>query len=243
MSRKLKVAVPKQMGGVLIRRLNQFFKRKDLYHLTSHIHIACSGGSDSVALALLVLKYGRKIRRHGAQVTLIHFNHGWRGRASELDLEFVRALAHRYHVPFFSMHALEFDPPKRGQSLEEHASRVRHDFFERILRQYPGVVLTAHTADDQYENMLIKFFTGAVLNASFFIHPQVRQVYRPFLECTREELREFLSEEKQKWREDQSNKNTRFLRNAVRLSLVPVVQKIFPGAKKSVLNSLIKLRF
>src|SRR5690242_13334001 len=102
---------PGAVGGKLIREVVQFLKEQGVrLPIDSDILIGVSGGSDSVALAHLLLKYGRRILSP-KQVAILHINHGWRGSESDEDEAFVKALGVRFRVP---VHVEKGTPPKTG---------------------------------------------------------------------------------------------------------------------------------
>ncbi len=222
------------MGGKLIRNVISAVRANALdLPLTSHILCACSGGADSVALAVLLARYGRRVG--GAeQITLVHVNHGWRGKESDADEKFVRALAKRLRVGF-RVHRLR-EKPSKGDSWEAHARGLRKEIFalESKRRQKldgtPGLVFTAHQADDQAETRLWRFFTGATATLGAGILTRHGVEIRPLLGIRRAELVAFLAEERQTWREDLSNQDPRFLRARMRRDLMPVIETLFPGA-------------
>src|SRR4051812_30738153 len=90
---------PGPVGGRLIREVISFLKKQNFQlPITSHILIGVSGGSDSVGLAHLLSHFGRRIVSP-SQITLLHVNHGWRGKESDLDEAFVKDLGNRWGVP------------------------------------------------------------------------------------------------------------------------------------------------
>lgn len=194
--------------------------------LTSHILCACSGGADSTALALLLARYGRRV---GERITLVHVNHGWRGAESDADEAFTRKLAKRLGAEFVA-HRLR-EKPARGDSWEAHARGLRKAIFRAESARHGGApVFTAHSADDQAETRLWRLFTGAFAELGGGILPRHGVEVRPLLGIRREELRAFLREEKQAWREDASNADPRFLRVQMRQDLMPVIERLFPRA-------------
>lgn len=225
---------PGPVGGKLIRILVAATREAGLkLPLTSHILCACSGGIDSVALAVLLVKYGRRV---GAPcgISLLHVNHGWRGKESDGDERFVVSLGRKLRVPVRVRRIRE--KPKKGESWEAHARTLRKAIYReeagRTLKkgENEGHVFTGHQADDQAETRLWRLFTGAFATLGEGILPRHGVEVRPLLNVRRTDLIAFLKEEKQSWREDSSNQDPRFLRARMRRELMPVIEAIFPGA-------------
>ena len=226
---------PKNQGGVLLRRLVKEFRQEfQEVPLSSHIHIACSGGSDSVGLAVLLAKYGRRIVK-AQNLTLIHLNHGWRGMESDQDASFVADLARRLGVGFITEKLKTL--PKPGESWEKVGRDERKRFFDKCAKAHKNtLILTAHTADDLVETRLWRLFTGKWETHSQGILSRHGAEYRPFLSTRKTEIIDFLKEENQEWREDQTNHEGRFLRSKMRQELMPVIEKLFPKAVDHILN-------
>lgn len=198
--------------------------------LSSHILCACSGGADSTALAVLLARYGRRV---GTRITLLHVNHGWRGKESDADEAFVRRLAKKLGTEVV-VHRLK-EQPQDGESWEAHAREGRKAIFKRESRAYGNApVLTAHTADDQAETRIWRFLTGSYATLGEGILSRHEVEVRPFLDFRRSEIVDFLREERQIWREDSTNADPRFLRARIRRELMPVIEEIFPGAVYSI---------
>lgn len=228
---------PKNQGGVLLRHLVKVFRTefKEL-PLTSHIHIACSGGSDSVGLAVILARYGRRMI-DPSKITLIHLNHGWRGKESNQDEIFVKKLAHKLGVSFYSEKLKSL--PDAGESWENAGRKERKRFFDKASQIHKNtVVLTAHTADDVAETRLWRLFNGQWQTHSQGILARHGVEFRPLLKVRKSEIQEFLKEENQTWCEDQTNHEGRFLRSRMRKELIPVIEKLFPRA----IENLIQLK-
>jgi tRNA(Ile)-lysidine synthase len=193
------------------------------------IGVAVSGGADSVALLLLLLELREKL---GVVLSVAHFNHQLRGRASDADEKFVAALAARHHLAFFV--AREDVPAKAKReraNLEEAARRARYAFFERLVSGGSfDKIAVAHTADDQAETVLAHIFRGTGLAGLGGIHPETGSVFRPLLRLRRADLRAYLRSRRQTWREDASNRDTKRTRARIRLKLMPVLEKKFQPA-------------
>ncbi|MGN1019131.1 MAG: tRNA lysidine(34) synthetase TilS [Aristaeellaceae bacterium] len=182
-----------------------------------------SGGADSVALLLM-------LQARGCRVTAVHVNHGLRGAASDGDEAFVRALCRERDVPLACYRA---EPPERPG--EDWARRVRYGFFREAMAQTGAEALVlAHHRDDQAETLLMHLMRGAGLTgltamAEDAVVDGVR-ILRPLLGMTRAELQAALNAAGQPWREDESNRDSRYLRNAVRHELLPLMERLSPGS-------------
>jgi len=183
--------------------------------------VGVSGGADSVALLLLLDQ--RRESEPGLFLHVVHLDHQTRGAESTADAEFVRRLAAGRGVPCTiarrdqverEMTDLPPNPSARYRAL-------RHEVFRRVIAQHrlQGVLL-AHHADDQAETVLHRLIRGsgpaglaAMQEVSSIAGLTIR---RPLLKLHRNDLRRFLTEKRQPWREDASNASDRYLRNRLR---------------------------
>lgn len=185
--------------------------------------VGLSGGADSVALLLLLLE-------NGAQVSAVHVNHGLRGEASDGDEAFVRALCDQHDVPLY---AYRLSPPENPG--EGWAREARYACFHQAMAASGADALVlAHHRDDQAETLLLHLLRGAGLNGLAGMSPDTMlegmRVLRPLLYFSRASLRAYLNQKEQTWREDVTNADSRYLRNAVRNELLPVMERLAPGA-------------
>ena len=120
---------------------------------SGRIGLAVSGGSDSVALAFLLTKGGKK-KRAEERFVILHVDHGLRPESKE-EYRFVRALAKRLGVPFRGTHAKVVK--RRGESLEMSARRVRLAFFAKCMKSLSlDAIATGHHMDDVAETFLMR---------------------------------------------------------------------------------------
>jgi tRNA(Ile)-lysidine synthase len=193
------------------------------------IGVAVSGGADSVALLLLLLELREKL---GIVLSVVHFNHKLRGRASDADEKFVAELAKRHGLLFHAgSEDISAKSKRERANLEDAARRARYGFFERLATEGKvDRVAVAHTADDQAETVLAHIFRGTGLSGLGGIHPEVVGVFRPLLPFRRGELRDYLRSRRQRWREDLTNRDTKRTRARIRLKIMPVLEKQFAPA-------------
>jgi tRNA(Ile)-lysidine synthase len=204
--------------------------------------VALSGGSDSVALFMLL----RELAAAGACeiAGAAHLNHGLREHAGE-DEAFCRALAETAGVAFRS-ECVDVGTlaRERGLSIEDAGRQARYAFFERAAGELGAdLVATGHTRDDQAETFLLRLIRGAGPRGLGGIHPKVslpaeapaarrsgRHTIRPLLDIGRDELREYLGSIGQSFREDDSNRDVSIPRNRVRHELLPFLRERFSPA-------------
>jgi tRNA(Ile)-lysidine synthase len=204
------------------------------------VSVAVSGGADSVALLLLLLELREKL---GMVLSVVHFNHKLRGRASDADEAFVAKLAAKHGL---ECHSASMDVAKKAKkergNLEETARRARYNYFQSLVEA--GVcrrVAVAHTADDQAETVLAHLLRGTGLAGLGGIHPIVEDVIRPLLSIRGSVLRAYLRTKKQSWREDATNRDTARMRARIRKKLLPLMEKQFQPAIVEHLATLAEL--
>jgi tRNA(Ile)-lysidine synthase len=190
--------------------------------------VACSGGADSVALVQLLKEISPSLK---VKLRILHFDHRLR-RGSSRDFHFVETLAKRLKIPFAGGRRKTGQKRELGLSPEEKARELRYRFFETVLRK-GGIrkLALAHHADDQAETVLMRLLQGTGLRGLQGMRPVSRRkgitLVRPLIEAGRGEIRKFLRDEGIPFREDSTNRSRRFLRNRIRLELLPFLEKRF----------------
>lgn len=192
---------------------------------------AVSGGSDSVALLHALCRLRAEA---GFRLEACHVQHGLRGEASLEDERFVRALCASLNV---SLHVEDagltggMDAP----GVEARARESRRAIFARLMDALGmDAVLAAHHRDDQAETVLMRLLRGAGADGLCGMRscvPFGRGVMlRPFLGIGKGELARALAAEGLSHREDESNQSPVTPRNALRLEVIPAMERLFPGA-------------
>lgn len=192
----------------------------------SRILIGCSGGADSVALVYLCASLP------SYKFSIAHFNHNLRKQESVKDELFVKSVARKLGWKFYSEKAHDLKGLARNQkkSLEEMAREQRYNFLIRTARKNKAkAIFLAHHQNDQAETILMRMIQGTGLRGLLGIRPILTKeklfFCRPLLSISRSEIEEFLKREKVSWREDSTNKDLNFLRNKIRLKLLPWLEK------------------
>jgi tRNA(Ile)-lysidine synthase len=204
----------------LHQRVRKTIERHALCPPGSHVLVAISGGSDSVALLFLL----RDLAENGKFTVagLGHLNHGLRLTADRDEL-FCRGLAEGLHLRI----AVQKEDVKgyargRNLSVEDAARRIRYEFLERAADMMGAdQIAVGHTQDDQAETFLLKLVRGAGLTGLAGIRPRRGRIVRPMLDVTRGDLRKYLSDRGQQWVEDESNEDLANPRNRIRHRVLP----------------------
>ena len=195
------------------------------------IGLAVSGGADSVALAFLLTKGGKK-KNATKRFVILHVDHGLRKESKE-EYRFVRALAKRLGIPFKGIHAKV--ERAVGESIEMAARRVRMDFFAKCMADMKlDAIATGHHMDDEAETFLMRIRRASGPEGLAGLKPvsQVGAVrfVRPLLGCRDAELKDYLRKYGEEWREDASNGDITIERNKVRHKIIPfLVQTLDPN--------------
>lgn len=189
---------------------------------SGRIGLAVSGGSDSVALAFLLTKGGKK-KNVARRFVILHVDHGLRKESKE-EYRFVRALAKRLGIPFKGLHAKV--EQRRGESLEMAARRVRLAFFADCMAKMKlDAIATGHQMDDVAETLLMKLRRMSLCGIREKSEVGPIRFVRPLLGCRDAELKAYLRKFGEEWREDVSNEDTSIERNRIRHEVIPFLEK------------------
>ena len=214
----------------LADRVSRTIRRHALIAPGTRVLVALSGGADSVALLTLLCAIARDDKFVVAGVA--HLNHQLRGQDADADEAFCRTLAATLSLPI-EVEAVDVARLARemSTSIEDAAHTARHAVFERAAQRLSAdCVAVGHTRDDQAETFLLRLLRGAGPRGLAGIHLRTGRVIRPLLDCSRDELRTFLREERIEFREDSTNADVAIPRNRVRHELIPFLQARFsPG--------------
>jgi tRNA(Ile)-lysidine synthase len=210
----------------VLDRVAGSISRYNMLQSGHRVGVAVSGGADSVCLLHVLHSLAG---RFGIALTVLHLNHKLRGADSDADADFVRDLAGRLALPFVleEIHVAGIEG-----NLEQSGRNARRAFFHRLIESgCLDRVATGHTRSDQAETVLYRLLRGSGTAGIAGIVPVVDgSIIRPFLDCDRTEVKEFLRERSIVWREDRTNADLQFARNRIRHELIPTLERDFnPG--------------
>ncbi len=199
--------------------------------------VGVSGGPDSVALIHIL-----NLLREERDISLIvaHFNHGLRGDESDRDATFVKSLAEILELPY-KLEKGDVSSYKNQTKLSmEEASRIlRYRFLEATLEEEGAQrIALGHTADDQAEEVLMRILRGSGKLGLCGIPPVRNNIFiRPLIEVSRAQIERFLERRGLSYVIDSSNVDQRYLRNKVRLNLIPFLEKTYvPGLRQNLVK-------
>lgn len=240
----------------LVKQLKHFVTEQQLFQQQQPLLLAVSGGVDSVVLCDICHKAGY-------QFVIAHCNFKLRGIESDNDEIFVKNLAKNYGVPIlvqpFNTTAYATENKK---SIQVAARELRYNWFEQIANngtvelliqqnkeevatikknQLPTCILTAHHANDSIETLLMNFFKGTGIKGLQGIipkHQQLKNIIRPLLFATKQQIMQYASENNVAYVEDASNATDKYTRNYFRNQLIPSLTTIFPKVEDNLKDNL-----
>jgi tRNA(Ile)-lysidine synthase len=216
---------PPAVGRVL-ERVVHLSRRDGLFHTGDTVMVACSGGPDSTCLLHALHRVRRLLR---LRLVAFHFDHRLRP-GSDRDAAYVKRQARSLDVPFVFRRAA--GEPAGGQSVEAWGRAVRYAALTAAAREAgANRAALGHTMDDQAETVLLGLARGGGLEALAAMAPLGAippigfPAARPLLETSRAEVAAFNRALRLRPRQDPSNRDRRFLRNRVRLDVLPMLER------------------
>lgn len=205
---------------------NTGIKSSEVIAKKSTVIIAVSGGPDSVFLLHLIKKIEKKLQ---LEIIVAHINHKLRGTESDKDEKFVQTLCKKLKV---KLETATLPKITKG-NIEELARNFRYNFFCKLQKQYQAShILTAHHADDNIETVIMNMSRGSFargLKGMDFHGGVHRNVLRPLLHITKEDILKYLKKNRLTYRIDKSNTNEKYSRNFIRHNIVPLFKKLNPN--------------
>lgn len=199
-------------------------KKFNLLSKNDRVLVAFSGGPDSVLLSHLLLKFKNHFKL--AEVAVAHLNHMLREEAEE-DERFAVSFAATHGIRVFTRKVDIKSVSKLGKKSVEEAGREERYRFLREVASEEGYtrIATAHHLSDLAETMTLWFLQGWKKGLRGF-RPKAGDLIRPLYYLTKEEILDYCHSNGLEYRVDSSNLSDKYLRNRVRLRVIPVLKQI-----------------
>ena len=206
------------------------------------ILVAFSSGVDSVILTTLLLKFKEYL--HISTIAIAHLNHMLRGESSDLDEQFAIDFAQKNKLEIFVKRVdIKKLAKEEKASIEEIARNERYKFFREILQEKEfNKIATGHHLSDLIETMLLWFIQGNRKGIKGF-KPREKDIIRPLFTITKDELLQYAHKNSIEYRIDESNFETDYLRNKLRIHIIPLLKQINPSLEKSMLTEAFLLQY
>ncbi|MBI1911691.1 MAG: tRNA lysidine(34) synthetase TilS [Deltaproteobacteria bacterium] len=206
-----------------IKNIKKTISKNRMIETGDVVMAAVSGGIDSITLLDIL---GRLRQELSFSLVVCHLNHNLRGKESERDFNFVKKTALELGLEFegrkLKAGVLEGD----GESLQALARKKRYEFFEKAAKKHgANRIALGHTLDDQAETVLMRLLKGASLSGLCGIPPVRGPYIRPLIETSRQEIEKYSDENGLEFVQDSSNLTDKYLRNDIRLNLIPFLKE------------------
>ena len=203
--------------------------KKDKFLEGKHLVVALSGGVDSVVLLHYLSKfYPNKVRA-------IHINHNLSKHSKHWEI-FCKSLCNMQKIKYKNIDI----SVENTYNIEENARKKRYLALFSGMKDNE-ILCTAHHQDDQAETLLLQLFRGSGV-AGLAAMPKIKKIngcelYRPLLGISRKQIMDYAIANHIDWVEDDSNQNTNFRRNFLRIKSLPRLNEVFVNLTANIARS------
>lgn len=210
------------------QKISEFIEKEIKLAPQTKLIVGVSGGVDSVAMLHILSELG-------FECVVAHCNFHLRDEESNRDEKLVENWAEKLHLTF---EKIDFDTKTYAKehklSIEMAARELRYEWFEKIRQKYQTeYVAVAHHADDAVETLLINLIRGTGLRGLKGIDIVNEKIIRPMLCCSRNEIEKYANDNRLEYVIDSTNTDTDFVRNKIRLEILPKLAEINPSIKQT----------
>lgn len=217
----------------ILNEIKTFLKKYKLLNKDMHFLVGFSGGADS----MLLLYYLNELRKdYKFKLSVLHINHGWRGKESDNEQQICEDFCKKYSIDFYC------EKLNSNIKKNENSARIaRYDLFNKYAENLKATaILTAHNSSDVVETFIYRLAKGMGTVGAKSI-PEVRnaihcKIYRPLINVSSKVIRKECENLDLKYNVDSSNNNNKYKRNLIRNKIIPMLEEINPNMESSVLN-------
>ncbi|MFT5698152.1 MAG: tRNA(Ile)-lysidine synthase [Desulforhopalus sp.] len=218
------------------KNITNIINSNDLLHDTTGVIVAVSGGSDSVALLNVLRNIQIDLR-----LIAVYVDHGLRPSETPDEIANIKKFCCRLDIELI-IKTVDVKQCSIDQkiSTEEAARHLRYKALEEVkdLHNFDKIAV-GHHADDQVEEFFIRLFRGSGVTGLSGMKVMQGHIIRPLLGQTKQAIEQYLKDENIPWSTDSSNLTRDFLRNRIRLDLLPEIETNYnPGIRDTVLNTM-----
>jgi len=221
------------MKSTPVEKIAANISKHQLLRKGETILVCVSGGCDSLALISILMELQNE---WDIDLHLLHFDHGLRPE-SQQERQFIETFARKNTLPCHIHVSNQLATQSSG--IQEKARSWRLAVAEETRIQIGAHhIATAHHRNDQAETFLLKFLRGCHLSNLQGMEWRNNYHIRPLLNCEKSELQSYLNSKSQIWMEDSSNQSSKYLRNRIRLELIPLLDELARGELHTRLDDL-----
>lgn len=219
--------------------LQQFLSFITTQHLCTppdRVLLAVSGGKDSMAMLHL-------FHQAGFNIGVAHCNFKLRGADADKDEELVIETAQALHIPVYTTRfATQAYASENKISIQMAARELRYSWFEQMRQQHNYQhIAVAHHQNDAVETLLINLIRGTGIDGLGGPKPKNGYIIRPLLAFGVTEIEQYIQQHHIVYREDSSNSSTKYLRNKVRLEVLPLLQQMNPAIVSTLTHTISRM--
>lgn len=220
----------------MIDRVKEFIEINNMLDIGDSVILGVSGGADSVCLLMILHELSKSM---SLKLIVVHINHGIRGEDAKADYLYVEELCKELNIDFNGFH---FDvtliAKKQKLSEEEAGRKVRYETFEKVLKmKNADKIAVAHNRNDNAETILLNLFRGSGINGMIGIRACRDNIIRPLLFVDRKEIEDYLNSRDIIYKDDITNADTKYMRNKIRLDIMPdVVESVNSQAVSHIIS-------
>lgn len=205
----------------------KYVQQEELGSPNEKLLLGISGGIDSMVMLDL-------FKKADFNFSIAHCNFKLRNKESDVDEKFVEEYAKQNNIDIFvKKFSTEEYAEEKKISIQMAARELRINWFYELIDKHKlSSYATAHHRDDQAETFFINLLRGTGIAGLHGILPKHGRLIHPMMFSTRDEIVQYANDENIKFREDSSNKQTKYLRNKIRHQIIPSFNDVTPDFSK-----------